>query len=273
MARCGPERRCLAVILTMDIGNGAIVLCCVEQGERRSRFVLSSSLERTADEYAVLMDLMARSAGVELRQVSGSIMASVVPRLTPVISRAVEQLTGRPPLVVGPGVRSGLNIRMDDPTELGGDMVAAAVAALERYPLPCAVVDMGTATAIGVLDRRGSYVGGLICPGMALSSSSLAEEASQLQDVSLEAPRRIIGKNTRDSMRSGILYGTAAMLDGLFARIEEELGAPLQAVITGDGAADVVSLCRHQSVVHDEDLVMRGLWRIYCKNKTERKEP
>ena len=258
------------MILTLDIGNGAIVLCCVEQGEKQLRFVLSSNEERTADEYAALIDLLARQAGVDLARSAGSIVASVVPRLTPVLCRALERLTGQKPLVVGPGVKSGLNIRMDDPTELGGDLVAAAVAAVERYPLPCVVVDMGTATAIGVIDARGSYVGGLICPGMALSGSSLAEEASLLQDVSLEPPKAIIGKNTRDSMRSGILFGTAAMLDGLMTGIEEELDAPVTAVLTGDGAADIVSLCRHERVLLDEDLVMRGLWKIYCKNREAR---
>ena len=255
------------MILTMDIGNGAVVFCCVEDGRLLHKFVLSSVPERTADEYAALMDLLTRHAGLDLRDIRGAIAASVVPRLTPVLCRAVEQLSGRAPLVVGPGVKTGLNIRMDDPTELGGDLVAAAVAALDRYPLPCVVVDMGTAMAIGVVDRSGCYVGGLICPGMALSSSSLAEEASQLHDISLEPPKRVIGRNTRDSMRSGILHGTAAMLDGLFLRIEEELGARVHVAVTGDGAADVVHLCRHPQVRLDEDLVMRGLWKIYCKNR------
>ena len=255
------------MILTLDIGNAAIVICCVDRGECLRRFVLSSNLDRTADEYTALITLLSQQADVELFAISGAIVASVVPRLTPVLCRAVEQLTGQAPLVVGPGLKSGLNIRMDDPTELGGDLVAAAVAAIERYPLPCVVVDMGKATAIGVIDQRGAYVGGLICPGMALSSSSLAEETSQLRDVSLEPPQHTIGKNTRDSMRSGILYGTAAMLDGLVTRIEEELGAPASVILTGDGAADIVPLCRHENVMLDEDLVMRGLWRIYTKNR------
>ena len=255
------------MILTIDIGNAAIVLCCVQNGIKLRRFVLSSNLERSADEYAAIVDLISRRERLKLDEVSGAIVASVVPRLTPIVCRAVEDLTGQKPLVVGPGVKSGLNIRMDDPTELGGDLVAAAVGALDRYGAPCVVVDMGTATAIGVIDARGCYVGGLICPGMALSSSSLAEEASQLQDVSLEPPKHLIGRNTRDSMRSGILYGTAAMLDGLIRGIEEELNNPVRLVLTGDGAADVVPLCRHENVTLDEDLVMWGLWIIWKKNR------
>lgn len=259
------------MVLTLDIGNGSIVMCCVEDGEKRARFVLSSRKERTADEYSVTMELLARRVGIDLQSVSGAIIASVVPQLTAVMAEAVERCTFCRPLVVGPGVRSGLNIRMDDPTELGGDLVAAAVAAQEGYPLPCVIVDMGTATAIGVIDEKGSYIGGLICPGIALSQSSLARGASQLSDISLEAPKRLIGKNTRDSMQSGLIYGEAAMLDGIIERISAQLGAPVSVVVTGDGAKDVIPYCRNSARIHiDDDLIMRGLWRIYCKNREGR---
>ena len=256
------------MILTFDIGNTNIVMCCVENGERRFRFLFSSDKERTVDEYSVTMELLAQRSGIDPQSVAGAIIASVVPQLTTVISRAVESISGRRPLVVGPGVKSGLNIRMDDPTELGGDLVAAAVAAAERYPLPCVVVDMGTATAIGVLDAKGSYIGGLICPGVALSGESLARGASQLSEISLESPKHLIGKNTRDSMQSGILYGAAAMLDGIIDRIEAELGTAVSVAVTGDEAHTVVPCCRRGKDMHvDEDLVMRGLWKIYRKNR------
>ena len=256
------------MILTFDIGNGSVVMCCVEEGEKRARFVLSSRKERSADEYSVTMELLARRSGIDLQSVSGAIIASVVPQLTPVISGAVERVAGCLPMIVGPGVKSGLNIRMDDPTELGGDLVAAAVAALERYPLPCVIVDLGTATAIGVIDAKGSYIGGLICPGVALSQSSLAQGASQLSDISLDAPKRLIGKSTKESMQSGLIYGEAAMLDGIIDRIAAELGSPVSVVVTGDSAKDVIPYCRSSARIHiDDDLVMRGLWRIYCKNR------
>ena len=256
------------MILTFDVGNTNIVMCCVENGERRFRALMSARKERTADEYSVLMELLARRGGVDPGGVAGAIIASVVPHLTPVISDAAEQFCSCRPLVVGPGLRSGLNIRMDDPTELGGDLVAAAVAALERYPLPCVVVDMGAATAIGVLDGKGSYIGGLICPGVALSGASLARGASQLSEVSLEPPKRLIGRNTRDSMQSGVLYGAAAMLDGIIDRVEAELGERVSVVLTGEEAATVVPCCRRAGDMRvDEDLVMRGLWKIYRKNR------
>ena len=257
------------MILTFDIGNGSIVMCCVENGEKRARFVLSSVKERTADEYSVIMSLLARREGIDLHAISGAIIASVVPQLTGVISDAAVRCVGEKnrPLVVGPGVKTGLNIRMDDPTELGGDLVAAAVAALERYPLPCIVIDMGTATAVGVIDAKGSYIGGLICPGVALSRDSLARGASQLSDISLEAPRRCIGKSTRDSMQSGLIYGMAALLDGVIDRVEAELGSTAFVVATGEEAGGIIRCCRRDGIRVDDDLIMRGLWRIYRKNR------
>ena len=255
------------MLLTLDVGNNGIVLCGAEGGERCFRFLLSSNRERSADEYAVLMELMLKGGGFSPKDAEGAIAASVVPQLTQVVCDAVERCSGHRPMLVGPGVKSGLNIRMDDPTELGGDLVAAAVGALDRYPLPCLVVDMGAATAIGVLDAGGSYIGGLICPGVALSGESLAHGASQLSEVSLEPPRRLIGKNTRESMRSGLLYGAAAMLDGIIDRVEAELGTSSSVVLTGEDAAALVPCCRRSAdMCVDEDLIMRGLWKIYYKN-------
>ncbi|MCD7786238.1 MAG: type III pantothenate kinase [Oscillospiraceae bacterium] len=255
------------MILTIDIGNSSTVVCCVENGARRARFVLASDAGRTADEYAALLGLLADRESIALSGISGAIIASVVPQLTPALCGAVERTTGCQSLIVGPGVKNGLNIRMEDPAELGGDLVAAAVAALERYRLPCILVDMGTATAIGVIDDQGSYIGGLICPGVALGRSSLSNGASQLADVSLEAPKHVIGRNTRDSIQSGLLYGAAAMLDGIITRVESELGQPGTVVVTGDGARDIVPRCYHNNIFIDDDLIMRGLWSIYRKNR------
>jgi len=252
----------------MDIGNACISFSCVEDGACLHRFTISSDKNRTAEEYAVLLSLIASGSGASLSDAAGAIIASVVPQLTGVLASAVERCTACRPLIVGPGVRSGLNIRMDAPTELGGDLVAAAVAAAYRYPLPCILINMGTATAVGVLDKSGSYIGGLICPGVGLSQSSLARSASQLPDVSLAPPRRVIGKNTRDSMQSGIILGAASMIDGIVDRIETELGTGAASVIaTGENAAVILPYCRRTDVLLDEDLVMRGLWHIWRRNR------
>lgn len=256
------------MILTIDIGNANLAVCCVENGLKLCRFLLSADRQRTEDEYAALLRLLAGQQGIDLAGATGAIIASVVPQLTDTAARAVSLCTGQRPLIVGPGVKSGLNIRMDAPTELGGDLVAAAVAALERYPLPCVFIDMGTATAVGVIDGKGAYVGGLICPGVSLSRHSLARSASQLPDVSLDRPRRVIGKNTRDSMQSGIIFGAAAMVDGVLDRVEAELGEPIATVVaTGDSAAVILPCCRREGIKLDEDLVMRGLWSIWRRNR------
>lgn len=255
------------MILTFDIGNANIVMHCVENGEAVCRFVLSSNKERTADEYSAVMELLASKKGVRLSDAGGAIIASVVPQLTDVLAAAVRFCAGIQPLIVGPGVKTGLNIRMDAPTELGGDLVAAAVGAQGVYPLPCIVIDMAAATAVGVIDSKGSYIGGLICTGVATGQSSLSSSASQLPNVSLRAPGKVIGKNTVDGMQSGLIYGSAAMLDGVIARIEAELGEKAAVVATGDIAADIIPYCTRTDIAIDPDLVMRGLWNIYRKNR------
>ncbi|MBE6914366.1 MAG: type III pantothenate kinase [Ruminococcaceae bacterium] len=258
------------MILTFDIGNANIALCCVDNGEKLCSFCLSTNDSRTPDEYVVIMSLLAERRGIDLKSAAGAVIASVVPQLTPVISAAVETLIGKQPLLVGPGVKSGLNIRMDSPGELGCDLVAAAVAAIEKYPLPCIIIDMGAATAVGVIDAAGCYIGGLICPGIALSHSGLASGASQLPNVSLAVPKRVIGKNTVDSMQSGLIHGSAAMLDGVIDRVEAELGSAATVVVTGHDAGVLLPFCRRSDMIHDEDLIMRGLWSIYCRNRDKR---
>lgn len=257
------------MILVLDISNSNIVLAGMEESHALFSIRLSTDLTRTPDEYSALISFSAAGRGIDLKTTEGAIISSVVPQLTAVLREAVETVTGKIPLVVGPGVKTGLNIRIDDPGELGADFVAAAVAALSSYPLPCVTIDMGTATAIGVLDARGDYVGGAICPGIAVSRNALARGTAQLPSVSLRAPGNVISKSTVECMRSGLIYGTAAMLDGLLERIESELGMPVSAVATGDFAASIVPHCQRKITV-DEELLLRGLWRIYIKNRRER---
>lgn len=254
------------MILALDISNTNIVIGGMENGAAVFTIRLSSDLSRTPDEYSALISFSAASHKADLRAVEGAIISSVVPQLTTVLTEAIRDLTGKMPLIVGPGVKTGLNIRIDDPGELGADFVAAAVAALNSYPLPCVTIDMGTATAIGVLDGKGNYVGGAICPGIAVSGSALSRRTAQLPNVSLQPPLSVIGKSTEDGMRSGLVYGTAAMLDGLLERIEAELGEAVNVVATGEHARSITPFC-HRKIVVDDELLMRGLWLIYQKNR------
>ena len=169
-------------------------------------------------------------------------------------------------MVLGPGVKTGLNIVMDNPGQLGADLVADAVAGLASYPVPLVVIDMGTATTISVVNSKKQYIGGMIMPGVRISLDALTARASQLSGISIDAPRHIIGKNTIECMKSGVLYSNAAALDGIIDRIEEELGEKTTVIATGGLAKKIVPHCRKE-IILDEELLLKGLMLIYRKNK------
>lgn len=255
------------MLLTVDLSNSRITLAGTEDGAVRFSCQIATVKTRTADEYAALMHLLLTQRDVDCGALEGCILASVVPELTLVLRQGLELLTGLAPMVVGPGVKTGLNIRLDDPSELGGDFVAAAVAAQADYPLPVITVDMDTAIGLGVTDAQGRYIGGVIAPGIMVSTAALTSRASLLHNVMPQAPAHIICKNTDESMRSGIIYGAAAMLDGLLAGMEEELGQPATVVATGVWAPAVIPYCRRKGIRLDRDLIHRGLWHIWRKNQ------
>jgi len=256
----------ISMVLTFDIGNSNIVFAGVEDGRTVFSGSLSTETTRTADEYAVLLELMARQRNIDLHTAEGAIIASVVPSLTSLLRQALYVASGRHALVVGPGVKTGLNIRIEDISELGGDLVAAAVAALDHYPMPCVTIDMSMATAFGVLDKQGNYIGGAIAPGVLLSHNALLRSASKLPSISPDAPKSVIGRTTEDAVHSGVILGAAAQLDGMLERIENELGARPSVVATGEYAGTVVPHCKRGDIVIDPELTMRGLWLIYQKN-------
>ena len=255
------------MILTVDLSNSHISLVGIQEGQTLFSCQMATVKTRTADEYAALMSLLLEQKGVDRAALEGCILSSVVPELTLILRQGLKSLTGVEPMVIGPGVKTGLNIRLDDPSQLGSDFVAAAVAAQERYPLPVVTVDMDTAIGIGVTDSSGCYIGGVIAPGVMVSTAALTSRASLLHNVVPQAPGRIICKNTDESMRSGIIYGSAAMLDGLLAGIEEELGQSATVVATGTWAQAVIPHCRRKDIHVDRDLIHHGLWLIWKKNQ------
>jgi len=254
------------MILTLDVGNMNIVFGGVVDGNCVFTCRLNTVRTRTADEYAVLLSRMSEQRGVDIAGAAGAIISSVVPQLTQVISDALVSTTGKTPMIVGPGVKTGLNIRIDDPAELGTDFVAAAVAALDRYDPPCVTIDMSTATALGVVDPNGNYIGGVICPGLLVAHDALADSTAQLRHVRIAAPKHVIEKSTAASIQSGLVFGNACMLDGLLDRIEEELGVKPTVVATGEQAEVVLAQCRRKDIIYDAELMMRGLWLIYKRN-------
>ena len=226
---------------------------------------MATDLIKTSDQYCAELKTMLSLFEVAPENIDGSIISSVVPPVLNSFKTAIRKLTGCSALVVGPGIKTGLNIRMDNPSEVGSDLIVAAVAAIAEYGAPLLLVDMGTATTITAIDESGAFVGGCICPGVKISMEALTGRTSQLPGISLDAPRCAIGKNTRDSMRSGIMLGAAAMLDGLLDRMEEELRAKVTVVATGGISKFVLPLCRRK-MVYDRSLMLKGLKLLYTRN-------
>ena len=254
------------MVLAIDIGNTNIVIGCIESGEITHVFRVSTNNAKTADEYAVDIKNILDFHGVALKDVDGAVISCVVPPLTRVFRNAVKLLTGVNAIVVGAGVKTGMNIGIEDPGTLAADMVATAVGALATYAAPTIIVDMGTATKMFVLGKDGSFIGGAILPGVAISMNALAAGTSLLPRVPIEAPAKCISANTIDCMKSGAIFGAASAIDGMIARFEEELGEQAQVVATGGLSEAVYRYCKHE-IVHDPNLILRGLGVIYEKNK------
>lgn len=254
------------MILTVDIGNSNIVLGGVD-GERilfQARIVTDHI--KTSDQYCAEIKSMLDLSGVQARDIEGSIVASVVPPVLNSFRTAIRKLTGKNCLVVGPGLKTGLNILLDNPGQTGADLVVGAVAALRSYQPPLIVVDMGTATTMSVLDKTGALIGGCVCPGVKISLEALTNQTALLPGINLDQPKRTIGRNTIDCMRSGIMIGTACMLDGMIERMEAELGMKTTVVLTGGIGKFVLPLCKTQ-MIYDADLITKGLATLYRENK------
>lgn len=254
------------MILVIDIGNTNIVAGCVEGKNILFRERLSTAHRATRLEYSVLFKTAFDMYGVDYKAIDGAIISSVVPSVTNIVKEAIENLCGISVMVVGPGLKTGISIIIDNPAQLGSDLVVDAVAGIEEYPLPQIIVDMGTATTVSAINRQKQFLGGAILPGVAVSHDALIGRTSQLPKVAFEKPKKIIGSNTIDSIKSGILYGNAGAIEGIVDRFESELGEKCTVIATGGLAKVIVPLCKRDIIV-DEDLLLKGLMLIYEKNK------
>lgn len=253
------------MILAVDIGNTNIVLGCIEQEKIYFVERVSTNISKTELEYVVELKTLLDLYRIQVEEITGCIIASVVPPLTNIVKTAMEKYLHTTPLIVGPGVKTGLNILMDNPAQIGADLIVNAVAGLKYYGAPIIMIDMGTATTISVVDDKKNYIGGMILPGVKVSLESLVNRTSQLPKISLEAPKKVIGKNTIDCMKSGIIMGQAASMDGMIERIWEELGYKAQVVATGGLAGCIVPHCK-KKIIYDNELTLKGLNVIYRKN-------
>lgn len=253
------------MILAVDIGNSNIVLGGIQGDNIAFEARLRTEPTKTSDEYCIDVKIILDVYGFKREDVEGAIISSVVPQVLNSIKTAIKKLTGKTALVVGPGLKTGLNIRVENPSQTGADLVVGSVAALREHKPPLIVVDMGTATTISVLDDSGALIGGCICPGVKISLDALTERTALLPGLQLDQPRKAIGRNTIDCMRSGIMMGNACMLDGMVQRMEEELGQKATVVITGGIAKFVAPMCR-TPMIYDKDLLLKGLAFLYREN-------
>lgn len=254
------------MVLAVDIGNSNIVLGCFEGSEIKFVERLSTNLNSTELEYTVLIKTILELNNIDGNTFEGGIISSVVPSVTHTVKKAMERLTGRDIIVVEPGLKTGLKIRLDNPAQLGSDRVADAVAAINFYPCPSIIIDMGTATTISVIGADKSFLGGMIIPGLRVSLESLSMRTSQLPKISLEPPKRVIGSNTVDCMKSGIIYYTASGIDGAIERLEAEIGEKCTVISTGGLANTIIPFCKRDIII-DDKLLLKGLMVIYNKNK------
>ena len=254
------------MIIAIDVGNSNIVLGCLDEERVYFTARLSTDTKKTSDEYALMIRNLFHLHGLDRHAVEGGIISSVVPALSLPLKEAVRLVTGKSSLIVGSGVNTRSSVQMDNPAQLGADLVVDAVAASAKYPKPIFIIDMGTATTISVVDAAGNYVGGMIMPGLVVSVTALASRASQLPHISLDPPFHAIGKNTKECMKAGAVYGHAAMIDGAIDRIEEELGMPAATIVATGGVSPVVVPQCRRKILLDDDLLLRGLLILFRKN-------
>ena len=254
------------MILTIDVGNSNIVIGGVRGDEIVFEARLRTEATKTSDQYCVDLKILLDVYKVKTEDIEGCIISSVVPQVLNSFQSAIKKLTGKVSLVVGPGIKTGLDIRLENPGQTGADLVVADVAALREHKPPLIVIDMGTATTMSVLDENGAHIGGCIIPGVRISMDALTDKTALLPGLQLDQPKRAIGRNTIDAMRSGIMIGTACMLDGMIERMEAELGSKTTVIATGGIAKFIVPLCK-TPIIYDKDLLIKGLVALYRDNK------
>lgn len=253
------------MLLAIDIGNTNIVIGGFKDDNLTFVARLETSPTKTEDEYAAKILNILSMHNINKSEITGAIISSVVPPLNSVMKKAVKYAYGVDAVMVGPGIKTGINIHCDNPSSVGADLICACVAAHHIYGSPSLIIDMGTATKMMLMDNSGCFIGVSIIPGVGMGLKSLASDTAQLPQIGLEAPRSVIGKNTVDCMKSGVVFGNASLIDGMIDRFNDEMGIQLKVYATGGLASTIISHCKHEITI-DEDMVLKGLNILYKKN-------
>jgi len=254
------------MLIAIDVGNTQTVMGLFDGEQMLDSWRLSTVRDRTADEYRLFLAGLLRQDGYRIEEIDGVALSSVVPEAKAAMIHVAKDLIDGDLVVVGPGVRTGMPINIDNPREVGADRVVNSVAAKHKYGVPVVSVDFGTSTNMDVVDETGAYVGGAIAPGLEVSETALIEATAALRRVEFSAPRAAIGRNTIEAMQSGLLYGHAGLVDGLVTRLVDEVGGLPAVVATGGLASTIVPHCRTVSIV-DATLTLDGLRLIYEMNR------
>lgn len=260
------------MLLAVDIGNTNVVFGLYDGRELIQTFRASTDRTRTADEYGVLLQQLFELRRLETHRITAAIIASVVPPLTDVMADAIRHAFAREPLIVGPGLKTGVAVLYENPRDVGADRIVNAVAAFERVQGGVIVVDFGTATTFDCISPKGEYLGGVIVPGVQVSLDGLFARAAKLTRIEIAEPPRVVGRNTTHSLQSGVVFGYASLVDGLVRKLEAELGFPCHVIATGGLAALIV---KHAETVQtvDEHLTLDGLRILHERNSTDSPAP
>ena len=258
------------MLLVTDIGNTNIVFGGIQDDQILFQSRIATDRGKSSDQYAIIFRKLMKAYGIDAGDICDCIISSVVPPVLNSVRTGLQKILGMRPMVVGPGLKTGLNIKVENPAQVGSDRIVAAVGALIEHEPPLILLDMGTATTFEVVGRGNVYLGGCIIPGVRTALDGLISNSAQLPGISLEVPPKVIGTNTVDCLRSGLLCGAAAMIDGMIEKIESELGERAKVLATGGIAPLVVPLCRRE-IQLQEDLILRGLSVIYQKNCRKKK--
>ncbi|MCX7569591.1 type III pantothenate kinase [Tumebacillus sp. DT12] len=254
------------MILVLDVGNTNITLGLYQGKELLTHWRVATVRDRTEDEYGILIKNLIRDRGLDPKDIEGIAISSVVPPLMFALERMSVKYFGHKPIVVGPGVKTGLNIKYENPREVGADRIVNAVAALERYGTPLIIVDFGTATTFCVINENGDYMGGVVAPGIGISTEALFQRAAKLPRIEITRPASVVGRNTITSMQSGVLYGFTGQVDGIVSRIKKEFNLPFKVIATG-GLAGLISSESYEIDIKDDNLTLDGLRLIWDRNQ------
>ena len=257
------------MLLTADVGNTNIKLGLFDGDELRHKMRFSTDPSKTSDEFAVVLYTFFQVYRIDVSEIGASIISSVVPKVTQPLREAIKIVTGKKSYVIGPGLKTGMDLKIDRPETLGGDIVCGCVGAYEKYGGPLIMVFMGTATVLAYVDENFAYRGGVIAPGVGISLDALTQNGALLPSVDLRAPKNVICTNTMDCIRSAMTYGSACMLDGLIDKFSVESGADCRVIATGGLAKSIICNCRHE-ITYDENIILDGLNVIFKRNTSKK---